>query len=78
MKSLIINFAALFGIGFTYRYPKTHVPHTGHVLLSMAASLFIKKKDLPDDIHIHGPHRCRHFPDIGKTETEISNPWKKN
>jgi len=37
---LIINFAALFGIGFAYWYPKTHFPHTGHVLLSMAASLF--------------------------------------
>ena len=37
---LIINFAALFGIGFTYWTPKTHFPHTGHVLLSMAASLF--------------------------------------
>ena len=36
----IINFAALFGIGFAYFYPKTHFPHTGHVLLSMAASLF--------------------------------------
>ena len=91
----IINFAALFGIGFAYWYPKTHFPHTGHVLLSMAASLFhilraqagtfslleglgialflfvavwipcclsdivfpllfIKKEDLPDDLHIHG------------------------
>ncbi len=91
---VIINFAALFGIGFAYWYPKTHFPHTGHVLLSMAASLFhilrtqsgsfsilegvgiglflfiavwipcclsdivfpllfIKKEDLPDDIHIH-------------------------
>ncbi len=37
---LIINFAALFGIGFAYWTPKTHFPHTGHVLLSMAASLF--------------------------------------
>lgn len=37
---LTINFAALFGIGFAYWYPKTHFPHTGHVLLSMAASLF--------------------------------------
>lgn len=37
---LIINFAALFGIGFAYRYPSTHFPHAGHVLLSMAASLF--------------------------------------
>lgn len=91
---LIINFAALFGIGFAYWYPKTHFPHAGHVLLSMAASLFhilraqpepfsllegvgvglflfvavwipcclsdivfpllfIKKKDLPADLHIH-------------------------
>jgi hypothetical protein len=37
---VIINFAALFGIGFAYWYPKTHFPHTGHVLLSMMASLF--------------------------------------
>jgi len=37
---MIINFAALFGIGFAYWTPKTHFPHTGHVLLSMAASLF--------------------------------------
>jgi hypothetical protein len=37
---VIINFAALFGIAFAYWYPKTHFPHTGHVLLSMAASLF--------------------------------------
>ena len=37
---VIINFAALFGFGFAYWYPKTHFPHTGHVLLSMAASLF--------------------------------------
>lgn len=91
---LTINFAALFGIGFAYWYPKTHFPHTGHVLLSMAASLFhilraqagtfsileglgialflfiavwipcclsdivfpllfIKKEDLPDDLHVH-------------------------
>jgi len=91
---IIINFAALFGIGFAYWYPKTHFPHTGHVLLSMAASLFhilraqagafgllesiliglflfvavwipcclsdivfpllfIKKEDLPKDIHLH-------------------------
>jgi len=91
---LIINFAALFGIGFAYCYPKTHFPHTGHVLLSMAASLFhilrgqteafsvleglgialflfvavwipcclsdivfpllfVKKEDLPDDLHAH-------------------------
>jgi hypothetical protein len=92
---IIINFAALFGVGFAYWYPKTHFPHTGHVLLSMAASLFhilraqagtfsllegigitlflfvavwipcclsdivfpllfIKKEDLPDDLHFHG------------------------
>ena len=91
---LIINFAALFGIGFAYWYPKTHFPHTGHVLLSMAASLFhilraqagafgvlesvliglflfiavwipcclsdiifpllfIRKEDLPEDLHLH-------------------------
>ena len=91
---LIINFAALFGIGFAYWTPKTHFPHTGHVLLSMAASLFhilrtqtgtfsllegvaitgflfvavwipcclsdiifpllfIGKKNLPDDLHVH-------------------------
>ena len=91
---IIINFAALFGIGFAYWYPKTHFPHTGHVLLSMAASLFhilraqagtfsifegvgitlflfvavwipcclsdivfpllfIKKEDLPEDLHLH-------------------------
>ena len=37
---MIINFAALFGIGFAYWTPKTHFPHAGHVLLSMAASLF--------------------------------------
>jgi len=37
---LIINFSALFGIGFAYGYPRTHFPHAGHVLLSMAASLF--------------------------------------
>jgi hypothetical protein len=36
----IINFAALFGIACAYLYPKTHFPHTGHVWLSMAASLF--------------------------------------
>ena len=90
----IINFAALFGISFAYWHPKTYFPHAGHVLLSMAASLFhilraqagsfslfesisialflfvavwipcclsdivfpllfIKKEDLPDDLHIH-------------------------
>lgn len=37
---VIINFAALFGIGFAYWQPKTYFPHAGHVLLSMAASLF--------------------------------------
>lgn len=37
---LIINFAALLGIDLTYWNPKTHFPHAGHVLLSMAASLF--------------------------------------
>lgn len=37
---VVINFAALFGISFAYWYPKTYFPHTGHVLLSMAASLF--------------------------------------
>ena len=37
---LIINFAALFGIGCAYWKPKTYFPHAGHVLLSMAASLF--------------------------------------
>ncbi len=91
---IIINFAALFGVGFAYWYPKTHFPHTGHVLLSMAASLFhilrgqagtfsllegvgialflfvavwipcclsdivfpllfIRKEDLPKDLHLH-------------------------
>lgn len=90
----IINFAALFGISFAYWQPKTHFPHAGHVLLSMAASLFhilrshsgafgilegalialflfiavwipcclsdivfpllfIKKEDLPEDLHTH-------------------------
>ncbi|MBL7016597.1 MAG: hypothetical protein ISR84_03470 [Kiritimatiellales bacterium] len=90
----IINFAALFGISVAYWQPKTYFPHAGHVLLSMAASLFhilraqaesfsilegvgialflfvavwipcclsdivfpllfIKKEDLPDDLHIH-------------------------
>ncbi len=91
---IIINFAALFGIVCAYRYAKTNFPHTGHVLLSMAASLFhilrahaenfsllegigiagflfiavwipcclsdivfpllfIKKEDLPEDLHTH-------------------------
>ena len=36
----IINFAALLGIGAAYWQPKTYFPHAGHVLLSMAASLF--------------------------------------
>lgn len=90
----IINFAALFGIGFACWQPKTHFPHAGHVLLSLAASLFhilraqasafgflegvlitlflfvavwipcclsdivfpllfVRKKDLPADFHIH-------------------------
>lgn len=35
-----INFAAFLGIGAACIYPKTHFPHTGHVWLSMAASLF--------------------------------------
>jgi hypothetical protein len=37
---VIINFAAFFGIAFAYWTPKTHFPHAGHVMLSMAASLF--------------------------------------
>lgn len=37
---LTINFAAFLGIAVASIYPKTHFPHTGHVWLSMAASLF--------------------------------------
>jgi len=37
---LIINLAALLGIGAAFFLKKTHFPHAGHVLLSTAASLF--------------------------------------
>lgn len=37
---LIINLAALLGIGAAFFSSQTHFPHTGHVLLSTAASLF--------------------------------------
>lgn len=91
---VVINFAAFLGIAVACVWPKTHFPHTGHVWLSMAASLFhimqshegsfsmletvsisvflflavwipcclsdivfpllfIKKEDLPEDLHTH-------------------------
>jgi hypothetical protein len=37
---LIINLAALVGIGAAFFSSQTHFPHGGHVLLSTAASLF--------------------------------------
>ncbi len=37
---LIINLAALLGIGGAFFSSQTHYPHGGHVLLSTAASLF--------------------------------------
>jgi len=37
---LIINLAALLGIGGAFFSSQTHFPHGGHVLLSTAASLF--------------------------------------
>lgn len=37
---LIINLAALLGIGAAFFSSQTHFPHGGHVLLSTAASLF--------------------------------------
>ena len=37
---LIINLAALLGIGAAFFSNQTHFPHGGHVLLSTAASLF--------------------------------------
>lgn len=37
---LIINLAALLGIGAAFFSSRTHFPHGGHVLLSTAASLF--------------------------------------
>ncbi len=37
---LLINFAAIIGIFFSYFFRNTHFPHTGHVFLSTAASLF--------------------------------------
>lgn len=37
---VVINLAALLGIGAAFFSSKTHFPHGGHVLLSTAASLF--------------------------------------
>lgn len=37
---IIINLAALLGIGAAFFSSRTHFPHLGHVLLSTAASLF--------------------------------------
>lgn len=37
---LVINLAALLGIGAAFFSSQTHFPHLGHVLLSTAASLF--------------------------------------
>ncbi len=37
---LIINLAALLGIGAAFFSSQTHFPHGGHVLLSTAASMF--------------------------------------
>jgi hypothetical protein len=37
---VIINLAALLGIGAAFFSNSTHFPHGGHVLLSTAASLF--------------------------------------
>lgn len=37
---LIINLAALLGIGAAFFSSQTHFPHGGHVMLSTAASLF--------------------------------------
>jgi hypothetical protein len=37
---VIINLAALLGIGAAFFSSQTHFPHGGHVLLSTAASLF--------------------------------------
>jgi len=37
---LIINLAAMLGIGAAFFSSRTHFPHTGHVLLSTAASFF--------------------------------------
>lgn len=37
---LVINLAALIGIGAAFFSSQTHFPHLGHVLLSTAASLF--------------------------------------
>jgi len=39
-KPLLVNSLALLGIAFAYFKPKTKLPHAGHVLLSMFASLF--------------------------------------
>lgn len=37
---IVINFAALVGIAFSYFFKQTYFPHAGHVFLSTAASLF--------------------------------------
>jgi len=37
---IIINLAALLGIGAAFFSSKTHFPHAGHILLSTMASLF--------------------------------------
>lgn len=37
---VVINLAALLGIGAAFFSSKTHFPHTGHVFLSTMASLF--------------------------------------
>ena len=39
-KWIIVNLAALIGIGIGFFRPKTELPHLGHVLLSTWASLF--------------------------------------
>jgi len=37
---LLVNPAALIGILIAYKWPRTKIPHAGHVLLSTSASLF--------------------------------------
>lgn len=36
----VVNPLALLGVAIAWRWPNTHAPHTGHVLLSTWASLF--------------------------------------
>ena len=49
-KWWLVNPLVVFGIIVAYFWPKTHIPHAGHVLLSTWASLFHMTMALGDQI----------------------------